>query len=451
MLPGLRTLSLALTSGHISASQLVENALEQAKLSKSVFLKVNPGLVRLAYSIDRCRKRNPHALPLAGIPIGLKDLFNVRNEKTYAGSVVRKHYAQPESQDATVVEPLREAGLLFFGRTNMSEFAFSGIGKNAHYGTPLSIWDRATQRLPGGSSSGSAVSIAEGVVSAALGTDTAGSCRIPAAFNGIVGVKPSHRRMSLKGIYPLSPSLDAPGPMAVDVDSCFILDQLICAKGSTIEELPHLNPRPIESLKLIIPQGKVLQDLDDQVLATFERAVEALRAAGADVRSVPMPVLDDCVDFFSSQSLVLYEVYQHHREMLEAHGDDYDPFVRSRILSGAEISLTEQQQRHQMRDRLIASFEQQFIRLDVDAMIYPTVVCIPPKLVDCENDDSAAKINMRCLRNTATVNQFDGCSISLPCHRRNEAPVGLMLSSRNGEDQSLYEVAASVESVLLNS
>ena len=236
-MPGLRELSAALRGGQSTATRLVEQALERARQSKSVFTTINPGLVSLAYSIDRARKKSQALTPLAGIPIALKDLFNIRNEKTFAGSTVRKHYAQPEDADAEVVAPLRAAGLLFFGRTNMSEFAFSGIGKNPHYGTPLSIWDRDTGRLPGGSSSGSAVAVAEGIVSASLGSDTAGSCRIPAAFNGVVGVKPSYGRMSLNGIFPLSPTLDAPGPIAVDVDSCFILDQLmsgsILTRGGT--------------------------------------------------------------------------------------------------------------------------------------------------------------------------------------------------------------------------
>ena len=174
--PGLRELAAALHSGQTTAGKLIEQALERAHRSHSVFTAINPGLVSLAYAIDRARKKSQPLPPLAGIPIALKDLFNIRNELTLAGSVVRKRYAQPEAADADVVSPLRAAGLLFFGRTNMSEFAFSGIGKNPHYGTPLSIWDRSTQRLPGGSSSGSAVAVAEGIVAAALGSDTAGSC-----------------------------------------------------------------------------------------------------------------------------------------------------------------------------------------------------------------------------------------------------------------------------------
>ena len=447
-MPGLRELSAALRGGQTTASKLVEQALELAHLSKSVFIAINPGLVSLAYSIDRARKRSQTLPPLAGIPIALKDLFNVRNERTLAGSVVRKHYAQPESADAEVVAPLRAAGLLFFGRTNMSEFAFSGMGKNPHYGTPLSIWDRETGRLPGGSSSGSAVAVAEGIVAATLGSDTAGSCRIPAAFNGIVGVKPSYGRMSLTGIYPLSPTLDAPGPLAIDVDSCFILDQLMCGSIKPDEDLPRLVPTDPAQLKLVIPQARVMTDLDDDVRFAFERSVEILEAAGASIEQAPLPALDHCHDFFTESPVVVYEVLQHHREMLTQHFDEYDPFVSQRILAGADISAEEQQRRYGERQQIVDEFNLQFDALQADALLYPTVPCLPPAIAETEDEDNARHINLRCLRNTATVNYFDGCAISLPCHQPGEAPVGLMLSSRNGDDGNLYQICAAIEAAI---
>ena len=448
MMPGLRELCAALSRGETSSASLVEQALTLANQSESVFTAINPGLMNLARSIDRARRKSPSLSPLAGIPIALKDLFNVRNERTLAGSTVRKHYAQPEAADAGVVAPLRAAGLLFLGRTNMSEFAFSGIGKNPHYGTPLSIWDRATGRLPGGSSSGSAVAVAEGIVPATLGSDTAGSCRIPAAFNGVVGVKPSHGRMSLDGIYPLSPTLDAPGPLAIDVDSCFILDQLMCARTQPAAELPRLEPANLESVELVIPVASVMEDLDDEVQKAFERSVDALAAAGVSIREVAMPVLDHCDDFFRERPIVVYEVWQHHREMLQQHLDEYDPFVGSRMSAGAKISTEEQQNRYNERDRIVDTFNRQFESLQADALLYPSVACVPPAIAETDDEDNARQVNLRCLRNTATVNYFDGCSISLPCHQPGDAPVGLMLSAANGGDDRLYQVAAAVEAKL---
>ena len=442
---GLRTLAHALSTGDTTAGKLVEQALERAHASQSVFTTINPGLMSLAHAIDRARRKSQTLPPLAGIPIALKDLFNIRNEVTLAGSVVRKHYARPEADDAVVVAPLRAAGLLFFGRTNMSEFAFSGIGRNPHFGTPLSIWDRATGRLPGGSSSGSAVAVAEGIVPAALGSDTAGSCRIPAAFNGIVGVKPSHGRLSLTGVYPLSPTLDAPGPLAVDVDSCFILDRLMCAQAAADADLSRLQPARLETLKMVIPDARVMTGLDTAVQTAFERSIEFLESAGAEIIRAPMPVLDRCDDFFIERPVVVYEVWQQHREMLENHFDEYDPFVSQRMSAGADISEAEQQDRYRAREELVAEFRRQFALLEADALLYPTVACVPPAIAETEDDDAARRVNLRCLRNTATVNYFDGCSISLPCHAAGEAPVGLMLSARNGDDAKLYRIAAAIE------
>jgi len=444
----LRALSKALKTTEITSCELIDDALARARKSDSVFIQLNEGLSSLAKSIDRAREKREPVPELAGIPITLKDLFNVRNERTLAGSVVRKSLARPEAEDAEVIAPLRDAGLLFLGRTNMSEFAFSGIGVNPHYGTPLSIWDRQTGRLPGGSSSGSAVSVAEGIVVASLGSDTAGSCRVPAAFNGLVGVKPSYGRMSLKGIYPLSPTSDAPGPIATDVDSCYILDQLMSGKWSATDSLPDLSVREPRSLKIVVPEAGVLDDLDSEVRSAFDLALDCLREAGAQLRTEKMPVIDASIELFYSKAIVLYEAYQHHQAMLEQYGDAYDPFVSQRILAGKMISDDEQQDRYRAKAEVVEMFSQQFRQLDADALIYPTTPCVPPAISETDDSDNARRVNLRCLRNTVTVNYFDGCSISLPCHRNGEAPVGLMVSSINGDDDKLYSVVATIEQIL---
>jgi len=447
-MPGLRELAADLRDGRATAEELVERAGERARASSHVFIALNTGLESLARSIDRARREGQPVPPLAGIPIALKDLFDVRNEITLAGSVVLGRWARPAAADAAVVAPLRDAGLLFLGRTNMTEFAFSGIGRNSHYGTPQSVWDRDTGRLPGGSSSGSGVAVGEGIVPAALGSDTAGSCRIPAAFNGVVGVKPSHGRLSLAGIYPLSPTLDAPGPLAVDVDSCFILDHLMAGGGGPGAGLPRLAPAGLAESRLVVPRARVMDALDDAVRAAFEGALERLAAAGARIEEQPLPVLDDCDDLFVERPLVPYEVWQHHREMLQQHLDEYDPFVGQRMSAGAAIDDDEQQRRLAARGRLVTEFRQRFETLGADALLYPTVACVPPAIADTDDDENARRINLRCLRNTATVNYFDGCAITLPCHRPGDAPVGLMLSAAHGGDQRLYRLAAAVEAAL---
>ncbi len=444
----LRTLAETLNNGDITSCELTNDALARAKLSESVFIQLNQGLASMAETIDLARKQGEVVPPLAGIPIVLKDLFNVRNEPTLAGSVALKHIARPEPKDADVIAPLREAGLLFLGRTNMSEFAFSGIGKNPHYGTPLSIWDRQTGRLPGGSSSGSAVSVAEGIVVASLGSDTAGSCRIPAAFNGVVGVKPSYGRMSLNGIYPLSPTSDAPGPIAADVDSCYLLDQLMSGNQSPADSLPNLSVPEPHTLRFVIPEAQVLDDLDIEVQSAFELALDCLRQAGAQITTVKMSVIDASIELFYNKAVVLYEVYQHHKALLEQYGDEYDPFVHKRMLTGRSISDAEQEDRYRAKAELVKLFNNQFRQLDADALLYPTTPCIAPAISETDDSENAARVNLRCLRNTVTANYFDGCSISLPCHRKDEAPVGLMISSMNGEDENLYSVAAAVEQIL---
>lgn len=444
----LRSLSKALNSGEIYASGLVSDALSRAKKSESVFVELNEGLGTLAESIDRARQNNEAVPALAGIPITLKDLFNVRHQRTLAGSVVLKNHAVPEEKDADVVAPLREAGLLFLGRTNMSEFAFSGMGVNPHYGTPRSIWDRETGRLPGGSSSGSALSVAEGIVVATLGSDTAGSCRIPAAFNGIVGVKPSYGRFSLNGIYPLSPTSDAPGPLANDVDSCYLLDQLMGGKLAPHDSLPELPVRDAASLRLAVPQSGVLDELDGEVQSAFDSALDKLRSAGVDIKTVEMSAIDQSVDLFFNKAIVMYEAYHHQRELLEQYGDQFDPWVRDRTLSGLKVSEEEQQSRYRAKAQLIELFDRQFKQLEIDALLYPTTPCIPPAITETDDPDNARRVNLRCLRNTATANYFDGCSISLPCHRDGEAPVGLMVSAMHGDDEKLYSVSAAIERIL---
>lgn len=447
-LTSLRSLSQALQLAEITATELAEQALLLARQSTSVFITLNDDLISQANTVDRVRKQGEKLPPLAGVPISIKDLFNLKGEKTLAGSKVLKDLCATQTDDAEVIKPLRAAGLLFAGRTNMSEFAFSGIGVNAHYGTPLSIWDRETRRLPGGSSSGSAVSVAEGIVVATLGSDTAGSCRIPAAFNGIVGVKPSYGRMSLKGIYPLSPTSDAPGPLANDVDSCYLLDQLMCGRLSPDMELPALPVRAPETLKLVVPKSEVINGLDDEVQTAFDKTLDTLQNSGAQIEFTEIPAIDEAAEQFAKRPIVIHEVYHLHREMLEAHADLYDPFVYQRMMTGANISDHEQLARYHEKARIVEAFNQQFRATGADALVYPTVACIPPAISETDTPEKMRAVNMRCLQNSATANYFDGCSISLPCHEPGNAPVGLMISSQNGDDEKLYAVAATIEAVI---
>lgn len=445
----IRSLSKQLNTGEISCVQLIRERLEIAKQSSGVFVSLNEDeLLHNAVTIDQLRDFGSVPV-LAGIPITLKDLFDVREQKTLAGSKVLTDIAPKAREDAEVVAHLREAGLMFLGRTNMSEFAFSGMGLNPNYPSLYSVWDQDNKRLPGGSSSGSAVSVAMGIVPGTLGSDTTGSCRIPAAFNGIVGMKPSRGHLSLRGVYPLSHSCDAPGPLAVDVDSCFLLYQLM--QGKQFDELPELTPAQPESLHLLIPEGIVMQDLDPDVEAAFNQSIKRMEDAGIKISRQPIEAIEQSVDMFFNRNTVIYEAWHLHKELMESNGDEYDPYVYQRVLSGKEISQEEQETRYAEKAAIIDRYNQAMQSLGVDALVYPTVSCIPPKTSETDDPNNIGKVNLRCLRNTSSVNYVDGCAVSLPCHETGAAPVGLMLSSIKGDDDRLLEISAAVEMIIQSS
>ncbi len=443
--PGIRILVDALSTGELTATALVGDRYKRALDTEGVFVMLDDRAPEQAREVDR-RRAAGQAGPLEGIPVTLKDLFNVRGQRTLAGSRALRDSAPVESEDAAVVSHLRAAGMLFLGRANMSEFAFSGMGLNPHHPPLYSVWDRETGRLPGGSSSGSAVSVALGVVPGTLGSDTAGSCRIPAAFNGIVGVKPSFGRLSLEGVYPLSPTSDAPGPLGVDVDTCFILDHLM--SGTFDGSLPTLVPLEPEPTTLTVPGGAALAGLDPEVEKAFSIAVSRLAEGGITVERQPIPVIDDSIRMFLERPVVLYEVWRDHAARLESRGDEYDPYVRKRMGGGRNVSLEDQESRYREKEGLINRLNNEFKEKSITALVYPTAVCIPPAVSETGDPDRIGDVNMRCLRNAASVNYFDGCAISLPCHRDGEAPVGLMLAMPHGHDRELYRLAALVENLL---
>jgi aspartyl-tRNA(Asn)/glutamyl-tRNA(Gln) amidotransferase subunit A len=327
------------------------------------------------------------------------------------------------------------------GRTNMTEFAYSGMGINPHYGTPKSAWRRNVGHVPGGSSSGAAVSVVDGMAHGALGTDTGGSCRIPAAYNGIVGFKPTQRRVPLDGGVPLSFTLDSFGPLARTVSCCAVLDAVLAN-----EPLAPLQPRPIKGMRLAVPTTVALDELEDEVARTFDRALETLSRQGALIERIEVPEFLDVAPMNAKGGFAAAESYAWHRYLIVSRGDVYDPRVSMRILRGESISAAEYIDLLDARRSLIARAT---VRLaPYDALVMPTTANTPPRIADLADDKAFTKANLLSLRNCTLINMIDGCAISLPAHREGEAPVGLMLAASGGADRRIFELAAGMEGVI---
>lgn len=376
--------------------------------------------------------------PLDGRIISIKDLFDVPGETTTAGSKLRRD-AAPATVEAPAIARLRAAGAVIIGKTNMTEFAFSGVGINPHYGTPGNPADRS--RIPGGSSSGGAVSVADGMAEITIGSDTGGSTRIPAAMCGIVGLKPSQYRIPTAGAFPLSYALDSIGPMAGSVTDCARADAVMAG-----DEITPLMPAPLAGLRLGIPQGLLLEGMDTAVGTAFDAATKALGAAGAVLSDHPLPLLQDMMAVNARGGFAATEAFFIHREAMEQRPGDFDPVVRGRIERGRAVTASDYIFMQRRRAELIAAMDQDLA--DLDALILPTAPIVAPKIADLASDEAAfTAANGLLLRNTSVGNFFDLCAISLPLPVSG-LPVGLMLVARNGQDQRLLRLALAVENVL---
>jgi aspartyl-tRNA(Asn)/glutamyl-tRNA(Gln) amidotransferase subunit A len=444
--PTLASLADDLENGRTSARKLVDECItriaDPAGEGQRVFIHVDrEAAIEAAEAMDRLRKAEAAPSRFAGIPVSIKDLFDIKGQVTRAGSRALDDSA-PAQADATVVARLRRAGFVVIGRTNMTEFAYSGIGINPHYGTPKSAWQRSVGHVPGGSSSGAAVSIADGMAYGALGTDTGGSCRIPAAFNGIVGFKPTQRRVPLDGGVPLSFTLDSFGPLARSVSCCAILDAVLAD-----EPVVPLRPRPIKGMRLAVPTTIVLDDLDDAVAQTFNRALETLSRQGALIERIEVPEFLDIGVMNTKGGFSAAESYAWHRFLIASKGDVYDPRVAVRILRGEGMSAADYVDLLGARRSMIARIETRIA--SYDALVMPTTANTPPRIADLVADDKAfTRQNLRALRNPSLINMIDGCSISLPAQREGEVPVGLMLAAAGGSDRRIFELAAGMEDAI---
>ncbi len=327
------------------------------------------------------------------------------------------------------------------GRTNMTEFAFSGIGINPHYGTPEGrLGSRRRGHIPGGSSSGAAVSVPDGMAHGALGTDTGGSCRIPAAYNGIVGYKPTQRRIPLEGGCRCRSRSTARAAGALGA----MLRHARCGAGRRGGR--RVRPRPIRGMRLAVPTTLVLDELDDAVAQTFDRALALLSRLGAEIERIEVPEFIDVGLMNTKGGFAAAESYAWHRYLLTSRGDVYDPRVSTRILRGEAITAADYIDLLQARRSLIARANARLA--PYDALIMPTTANTPPRIADLADDKAFGAANLRSLRNCTLINMIDGCAISLPAHRAGEVPVGVTLAASGGSDRRIFELAAGLENAI---
>lgn len=379
-------------------------------------------------------------MPLAGIPVSIKDLFDVAGAVTSAGSTVLAS-ARPAADDCPAVARLRAAGAVLAGRTNMVEFAFSAVGINPHYGTPVNPCDPSVARIPGGSSSGAAVSVATGAALAALGSDTGGSLRIPAALCGLVGFKSTARLVPRAGAIPLSTTLDTVGAITRSVRDAVLLHEVLSAHPT------HMPKGALADCRFAVAKTVLLDALDPDVAEAFEASLKTLRQAGALIEEIDLPELGELAAINATGGLSAAESYAWHRKLIADHEAEYDPRVARRILRGAAMSAADYIDLLAARQCWIARMEASLA--DFDAVLSPTVPIVAPKIAGLLSDDNEFfRVNALLLRNPSVVNMLDGCAISLPCQRLGQLPVGLMIWHAALHDDAVLAFAIQIEAAL---
>lgn len=434
-----------LAAGKTSSRELVEQALarigERSGEGERAFLKVYGDTARAdADYCDRLRKAGVRRSLVDGLPVSLKDLFDVAGELTRAGSKIREA-SPPAKSDAPVVARLRAAGAVFIGRTNMVEFAFGGLGLNPHYGTPKNPYDRKVGRVPGGSSSGAAVAQADGMAVMSLGSDTRGSVRGPAALCGVTGWKPTARRVPREGAFPLSFTLDSVGPLANSVPCCAAYDAVLAAEPHSVVPQTDVN-----GLRLLVPRSAAIDELDRDVGAAFQSVLARLSKASARITELRVPQFDRQSEYFKGGGYAGAEAYHIHRAN-EKRIDAYDPRVGKRIVLGKTLTASDYLGFGDLRVEFIREVEA--LAAPFDAILMPTAPCIAPTIAEVDaSDDDYFRWNTRVLRNNGLINFLDGCAASVPCHEPGSAPVGLMVCGVAGSDRRTLAVAAAIERAL---
>ena len=440
MIPNLQTTRSRLRSGEADPCAEVERAIDiaQSALCQHVFLKP---------TFDEARRTAKQAqiekTPLAGLAVSIKDLFDVAGQTSTAGSIALRD-AAPAQQDSPAVARLRRAGAAFMGRTNMVEFAFSGVGVNPHFGTPANPCDTAVARIPGGSSSGAAVSVASGAAFIGLGSDTGGSIRIPAALTGIVGFKNTARLVPTQGTVPLSHTLDTVCALTRSVQDAILAHEILAQRRVT------RSMAPLGAYRLAVASSVMLDGLDATVARAWQRTLDTLRKAGARIEELGLVELNELQQIQAGGSISAAESYAWHHDLLHDKAKDYDPRVAARIQTGAAMSACDYIELLGARSRWIKRMETAL--QGFDAVLSPTTPVTAAPIADvapgAERDAAFFHLNALLLRNTSVVNMLDGCAISLPCQAPDELPVGLMVWAGALRDDPVLNIAFQIEQLL---
>jgi aspartyl-tRNA(Asn)/glutamyl-tRNA(Gln) amidotransferase subunit A len=447
----------ALAEGRTSLQDELEHCLEiaQSRACEHVFMSLNVAITK-----ENAGRTSLVQKPLGGLPFSAKDLFDVQGEVTKAGSVVLDN-APTATADCPAVALMRDAGGTLIGRTNMVEFAFSGVGTNPHYGTPAA-WDAINQapagatgidakahfepRVPGGSSSGAAVSVATGAAYIGLGSDTGGSIRIPAALNGIVGFKNTARRVSTQGAIPLSTTMDTVCAMTRSVRDAILAHSILAQR-----KVPLLSAA-LSQYKLAIPSTLMLDGLSDTVRHAWERSIAQLARGGAKLSEIKLSEIDELQGLLITGGFSAAESFTWHRHLLEKDAARYDPRVAHRIAKGANMKAFEYLDLQRGRAEWIARMQKAMSGFD--ALLSPTLPITAPTVASMapgvERDDAFFKANTLLLRNTSVVNMLDGCALSLPCHQVGELPVSMMVWQGPMADDTVLNVSLAIEHQLRN-
>lgn len=438
----------AIQAGSTHPQAVAEACLAVAKspACQHAFMQLTPEALQQAANHPQTAQAR-----LAGLAVSIKDLFDVQGQTTQAGSVVLKDQP-PAASDCAAVARLRAAGAGLIGRTNMVEFAFSGVGTNPHHGTPAAwdgLYDQAVgtpvqPHAPGGSSSGAAVSVATGAAFIGLGSDTGGSIRVPAALNGIVGFKNTARLVPTQGALPLSTTLDTVCAMTRTVRDAILAHEILSARRVPLAQ------RPLSGYRLAVVNSLMQDGMDATVTWAFERSLNTLRAAGAHIDEIALNELNELAPMMSTGGFSPAEGFAWHRELLARESERYDPRVLQRLMRGSSMKAHEYMDLVQARQQWIRRVETALV--GYDAVLSPTTPITAPKISEVapgdERDAEFFRINALLLRNTSAVNTLDGCGISLPCHAPGELPVGLMAWHAAMHDDSILQLALLLEPLL---